>query len=173
MTRMSTLRTDASDTLIECLPSRSPVLFFPRNHMLTMSCSFAELEDCRAFEILRSYQDRGNYLQTKQARIIAMTCTHAALKVLCTLLSFFLSFCLFLDDSDSNNNYSVATLSISGSNSTTLSWKKVARFWKSKLSFPCCCRIRCVNLFLQLTDMAQKNILNCLAVPFRTWARIA
>lgn len=41
---------------------------------------FAELEESRAFEVLRSSYDRGNYLLTKQAKIVAMTCTHAALK---------------------------------------------------------------------------------------------
>lgn len=41
---------------------------------------FSELEECRAFEVLRSSYDRGNYLLTKQAKIVAMTCTHAALK---------------------------------------------------------------------------------------------
>ena len=41
---------------------------------------FDEVKDCRAFELLRTSSDRGTYLLTKQARIIAMTCTHAALK---------------------------------------------------------------------------------------------
>jgi intron-binding protein aquarius len=41
---------------------------------------FTELEECRAFELLRSSYDRANYLLTKQAKVIAMTCTHAALK---------------------------------------------------------------------------------------------
>jgi len=41
---------------------------------------FTELEECRAFEILRSSYDRGNFLLTKHAKVIAMTCTHAALK---------------------------------------------------------------------------------------------
>eukprot|EP00742_Colponemidia_sp_Colp-10_P003252 GILJ01003462.1.p1 GENE.GILJ01003462.1~~GILJ01003462.1.p1 ORF type:complete len:1476 (+),score=301.52 GILJ01003462.1:977-5404(+) len=41
---------------------------------------FQELEECHAFELLRNSSDRGNYLVTKQAKIIAMTCTHAALK---------------------------------------------------------------------------------------------
>eukprot|EP01113_Clastostelium_recurvatum_P032039 TRINITY_DN4066_c0_g1_i3.p1 TRINITY_DN4066_c0_g1~~TRINITY_DN4066_c0_g1_i3.p1 ORF type:complete len:1486 (-),score=430.72 TRINITY_DN4066_c0_g1_i3:35-3970(-) len=41
---------------------------------------FTELEECRAFELLRTTHDRANYLLTKQAKIIAMTCTHAALK---------------------------------------------------------------------------------------------
>eukprot|EP00026_Physarum_polycephalum_P000742 Phypoly_transcript_00743.p1 GENE.Phypoly_transcript_00743~~Phypoly_transcript_00743.p1 ORF type:complete len:1358 (+),score=249.61 Phypoly_transcript_00743:43-4116(+) len=41
---------------------------------------FTELEECRAFELLKGGADRSNYLLTKQAKIIAMTCTHAALK---------------------------------------------------------------------------------------------
>jgi intron-binding protein aquarius len=41
---------------------------------------FAELEETRAFELLRTGFDRGNYLSMRQAKVIAMTCTHAALK---------------------------------------------------------------------------------------------
>ncbi|KAI9017296.1 hypothetical protein BC832DRAFT_544132 [Gaertneriomyces semiglobifer] len=41
---------------------------------------FDELEEIRAFELLRTQRDRSNYLLVKEARIIAMTCTHAALK---------------------------------------------------------------------------------------------
>ena len=41
---------------------------------------FQELEECRAFELLKSTANRANYLMTKQAKIVAMTCTHAALK---------------------------------------------------------------------------------------------
>ncbi|KAI3941024.1 hypothetical protein MKX01_037915 [Papaver californicum] len=41
---------------------------------------FQELEECRAFELLKSAADRANYLMTKQAKIVAMTCTHAAHK---------------------------------------------------------------------------------------------
>jgi intron-binding protein aquarius len=40
---------------------------------------FTELKDYSAFELLRSHKKRGDYLLTKQARIVAMTCTHAAL----------------------------------------------------------------------------------------------
>eukprot|EP00434_Breviolum_minutum_P014329 symbB.v1.2.012636.t1/scaffold853.1/size308060/16 len=40
---------------------------------------FNEIEECRAFELLRNSHDRGDYLITTHARIIAMTCTHAAL----------------------------------------------------------------------------------------------
>ncbi|XP_021675199.2 uncharacterized protein LOC110661008 isoform X2 [Hevea brasiliensis] len=46
-------------------------------HLKTM---FQELEECRAFELLKLTADRANYLMTKQAKIVAMTCTHAALK---------------------------------------------------------------------------------------------
>jgi len=41
---------------------------------------FDELEETRAFELLRTSYDRGNYLSMRQAKVIAMTCTHAALK---------------------------------------------------------------------------------------------
>eukprot|EP00397_Hematodinium_sp_SG-2012_P003433 GEMP01003441.1.p1 GENE.GEMP01003441.1~~GEMP01003441.1.p1 ORF type:complete len:1407 (+),score=338.32 GEMP01003441.1:43-4263(+) len=41
---------------------------------------FKEIEECRAFELLRNQFDRTNYLVTTHARIIAMTCTHAALQ---------------------------------------------------------------------------------------------
>jgi hypothetical protein len=38
------------------------------------------VQECRAFELLRGQADRVNYLVTKHAKIVAMTCTHAALK---------------------------------------------------------------------------------------------
>ncbi|KAI9010257.1 intron-binding protein aquarius-like protein [Hyaloraphidium curvatum] len=41
---------------------------------------FDELNEIRAFELLRTGWDRSNYLLVKEARIVAMTCTHAALK---------------------------------------------------------------------------------------------
>ncbi|WEW59376.1 hypothetical protein PRK78_004847 [Emydomyces testavorans] len=41
---------------------------------------FSELEDIRPFEILRQQRDRANYLLVKEARIIAMTSTHAAMR---------------------------------------------------------------------------------------------
>lgn len=37
-------------------------------------------QEFRAFELLRSGSDRAEYLLIKEAKIIAMTCTHAALK---------------------------------------------------------------------------------------------
>lgn len=41
---------------------------------------FTQLDEFKAFEMLRSNHDRANYLLIKEAKIIAMTCTHAALK---------------------------------------------------------------------------------------------
>ena len=41
---------------------------------------FLELEDIRPFEILRNARDKANYLLVKEARIIAMTSTHAAMR---------------------------------------------------------------------------------------------
>ncbi|KAJ2082206.1 hypothetical protein H4R24_001776 [Coemansia sp. RSA 988] len=41
---------------------------------------FGELADIQPFELLRNHSERSNYLLTNQARIVAMTCTHAALK---------------------------------------------------------------------------------------------
>eukprot|EP00850_Spirogloea_muscicola_P023959 SM000413S15642 [mRNA] locus=s413:13687:24995:+ [translate_table: standard] len=46
-------------------------------HLRTM---FEELAECRAFELLKSTGERANYLMAKQAKVVAMTCTHAALK---------------------------------------------------------------------------------------------
>ncbi|XP_073987602.1 RNA helicase aquarius [Rhodnius prolixus] len=41
---------------------------------------FTQLEEFRPFELLRGGLDRSKYLLVKEAKIIAMTCTHAALK---------------------------------------------------------------------------------------------
>uniref|UniRef100_A0A158PPL3 Intron-binding protein aquarius (inferred by orthology to a human protein) n=1 Tax=Anisakis simplex TaxID=6269 RepID=A0A158PPL3_ANISI len=41
---------------------------------------FTQLEEFRSFELLRSGRDRTEYLLVKEAKIIAMTCTHAALR---------------------------------------------------------------------------------------------
>ena len=38
------------------------------------------MQECRAFELLKGQADRVNYLVTKHAKVVAMTCTHAALK---------------------------------------------------------------------------------------------
>ena len=41
---------------------------------------FKQLEEFRPFELLRNGRDRAKYLLIKEAKILAMTCTHAALK---------------------------------------------------------------------------------------------
>ncbi|KAJ1920846.1 hypothetical protein H4219_001083 [Mycoemilia scoparia] len=41
---------------------------------------FTELDEIRPFELLRTNSDRSNYLLLNEAKIVAMTCTHAALK---------------------------------------------------------------------------------------------
>jgi intron-binding protein aquarius len=41
---------------------------------------FTELESIRPFEILRQQRDKANYLLVKEARIVAMTSTHAAIR---------------------------------------------------------------------------------------------
>jgi len=46
----------------------------------TLQTLFMELEELRPFEVLVSQKNRINYMLVKQARIVAMTCTHAALK---------------------------------------------------------------------------------------------
>jgi hypothetical protein len=45
-----------------------------------ISDMYTFLQELRAFEVLRTYTERSNYLVSTQAKIIAMTCTHAALK---------------------------------------------------------------------------------------------
>jgi intron-binding protein aquarius len=48
------------------------------NHLLLDT--FDEIEQVRPFELLRSNKERSNYLLVKEARIVAMTSTHASLK---------------------------------------------------------------------------------------------
>ncbi|CDQ96838.1 unnamed protein product [Oncorhynchus mykiss] len=60
---------NADDLTFNPIPS-------PLNHLLTSVC----VREFRAFELLRSGLDRSKYLLVKEAKIIAMTCTHAALK---------------------------------------------------------------------------------------------
>jgi len=57
-----------------------------RDYEIALSCwkiltdLFGELEEFRSFELLRNGRDRTEYLLVKEAKIIAMTCTHAALR---------------------------------------------------------------------------------------------
>lgn len=47
--------------------------------MQTVQSLFNELKEYRAFELLRNWKHRTDYILTNQARIIAMTCTYAAI----------------------------------------------------------------------------------------------
>ena len=49
------------------------------NHFIEIDALFEELAEYRPYEVLRSQRQRADYLITKQARIVAMTCTHAAI----------------------------------------------------------------------------------------------
>lgn len=59
---------------------------FAEDYEIAQSCwryvndIFTQLDEFWAFELLRSGLDRTRYLCVKEAKIIAMTCTHAALK---------------------------------------------------------------------------------------------
>lgn len=57
-----------------------------------ISSIFCDLEECRPFELLTHASERGNFLLTKHAKLIAMTCTHAAMR-----RSDFLRLSLFFD----------------------------------------------------------------------------
>ncbi|KAF2473154.1 P-loop containing nucleoside triphosphate hydrolase protein [Lindgomyces ingoldianus] len=60
--------------------SREEILDIVRGCYRHVEKIFAELEDIRPFEILRNPRDKANYLLIKEARIIAMTSTHAAMR---------------------------------------------------------------------------------------------
>ena len=68
---------------VSCGPFSDAVHLPPLSYPCTFSFTFfslLSLQEFRAFELLRSGRDRINYLLVKEAKIIAMTCTHAALK---------------------------------------------------------------------------------------------
>lgn len=56
------------------------ILHFIFHRILTPLHFLRHPQEFRAFELLRSGLDRSKYLLVKEAKIIAMTCTHAALK---------------------------------------------------------------------------------------------
>jgi len=60
--------------------SRETVLDIAKGCQRHIDKIFTELEDIRPFEILRTAKDKTNYLMVKEARIIAMTSTHAAMR---------------------------------------------------------------------------------------------
>ena len=60
--------------------SREEVIDIAKGCQRHIEKIFTELEDIRPFEILRTSRDKTNYLMIKEARIIAMTSTHAAMR---------------------------------------------------------------------------------------------
>ena len=59
--------------------SSSLTLDEARDKISHIKAVFDELSEYRPIELLRSQRQRTDYLLTKQARIVAMTCTHAAI----------------------------------------------------------------------------------------------
>jgi intron-binding protein aquarius len=71
---------DAPQPLFPAEDDRSAVLDVAEGCYRHISKMFSELEDVQPFEILRRDRDKANYLLTNEARIIAMTSTHAAMR---------------------------------------------------------------------------------------------
>jgi hypothetical protein len=67
-------------------PNNNNTLFVLQDMEVARGCFrhlrllFQELEETRPFELLKGQADRVSYLCTKQAKVVAMTCTHASLK---------------------------------------------------------------------------------------------
>ncbi|KAL8371460.1 hypothetical protein RB595_001315 [Gaeumannomyces hyphopodioides] len=71
---------DAPQPLFPEGADRETVLGIATGCYRHISKVFSELADVRPFEILRRDKDKANYLLTNEARIIAMTSTHAAVR---------------------------------------------------------------------------------------------
>lgn len=71
---------DAPQPLFPLDASREDLLEIAQGCYRHVEKIFSELSDIRPFEILRSARDKANYLLIKEARIIAMTSTHAAMR---------------------------------------------------------------------------------------------
>lgn len=71
---------DAPQPLFPPEADREAVLEIANGCYRHISKIFSELADVLPFEILRRDRDKANYLLTNEARIIAMTSTHAAMK---------------------------------------------------------------------------------------------
>ena len=71
---------DAPQPLFPLEASKEQILDVAKGCERHIENIFTELEDIRPFEILRSPKDKANYLLIKEARIIAMTSTHAAMR---------------------------------------------------------------------------------------------
>ena len=59
---------------------KDAILYIAKGCERHISKIFTDLEDIQPFEILRNNRDKTNYLMIKEARIIAMTTTHAAMR---------------------------------------------------------------------------------------------
>ncbi|CDS41037.1 intron binding protein aquarius [Echinococcus multilocularis] len=70
------------DLVEQIFPGRSLTkdLSTARSCFRAISAIFNTLEEFRAFELMRTGLERANFLLTQEAKIVAMTCTHAALK---------------------------------------------------------------------------------------------
>ncbi|KAH7144070.1 hypothetical protein EDB81DRAFT_797345 [Dactylonectria macrodidyma] len=71
---------DAPQPVFPQVADREQVLDIARGCYRHISKIFTELADALPFEILRRDRDKANYLLTSEARIIAMTTTHAAIR---------------------------------------------------------------------------------------------
>ncbi|KAI1104656.1 P-loop containing nucleoside triphosphate hydrolase protein [Jackrogersella minutella] len=71
---------DAPQPLFPPESEREAILDIVNGCYYHISKIFSELEDVLPFEILRRDRDKANYLLTNEARIIAMTSTHAAMR---------------------------------------------------------------------------------------------
>ncbi|ORY69960.1 uncharacterized protein BCR38DRAFT_481116 [Pseudomassariella vexata] len=71
---------DAPQPLFPVEADRAAVLDIANGCYFHISKIFSELDDVLPFEILRRDRDKANYLLTNEARIIAMTSTHAAMR---------------------------------------------------------------------------------------------
>ena len=71
---------NAPQPLFPADASRQQILDICRGCERHVEKIFAELEDIRPFELLRNARDKANYLLIKEARIVAMTSTHAAMR---------------------------------------------------------------------------------------------
>jgi len=69
-----------SKSLFPAESSAEENMAIARSCFMKLKELFAGIEECRPFELLHSQTDRLNYLMTKQAKIVAMTCTYAAMK---------------------------------------------------------------------------------------------
>lgn len=71
---------NTSQPVFDPSSSKETVLDMAEGCQRHISKIFSELEDIRPFEVLRQPRDKANYLLVKEARIIAMTSTHAAMR---------------------------------------------------------------------------------------------